>query len=1331
MEEKIEIGNLVPVIATISAGKTSLLNAIFNIRFLEVKSGIGTKFVNIIKYNQNITIPRFYHLIVKKNDTEKNYEFFRDTKSIIIGDEKIKKANMEINKKLKETSMPFEEIFYMTEVGGVSLIQDKEYLKNYSLVDIPGLSEYLSPEKEKKLKNIDNNTSQEKSNQEIENDYLMGIFTIIKFKVNNGIILFDPSSLELVENFNILNKYHSIIKKPIQNYLILFNKIDKVKNTKEAIQKLEQIIMRNDIRGAYLNYTQNTILPCSTFSIKNEINMNNSFKHLMCYYFYNYNLKEKLEDETFLDYLKNILYILRNKNNFFAKNKLIQLVENFLKFEDLQIIIKDIRMSIKKIMDICQQYNNLSLGTINSDNFNENKLYQMLENLKNSNEYDNSSDDDENASNAEESSKKREISISINKLEANIIIICFYYYFKEKKNLPPISQNIKKIIEYFTMENMSSQKDNGESHIQTDLTINNLEKEIKRLKTFYDSYINRYIKIDKNKDNIKYNEEIKKEINNMSKTLRKMHYFYFPIFGMNNVGKSTILNDLIGYDLLPMSEGKTTKRGILIKHWDKDYPEINKVKLKQDLEGYSFEHEAFLAKGINNVKKILESINKEYSKDENDFFYEIYTKIKFFEEYQFPLKLREKICFIDLPGYGTNYKFEESQINSHLLKFCELVIFIFQIIKKETNKKTLNKIIKETKEQIRDKGSKTEVALQYRFMFIHNTDISNESTKDDTDSGNNFFKLELKESKKEIIELCGSYFSETNMAILNSKNYHNYLENLNKFQKEENFLANEKEKYEKIAEDFYKGKLSAKGFKNTFSSYLKDILKDEEAKAITLSYLTTEEIIKKENDVDDNIYDNLSEIVKNYVEKDISADRLKKIVSSLIKIIISIKHSKFLKNSNYDFFSKKLFKFIIFGELIKNKDLIDDTHSLLEKLNNIFIKPSTDKLPDKSILSTKVPELKNNSTEFKNEINNILTSMKTDLIIDKKKQENIVVFSLKKSLDDLKQALSIEKNNIESPDLKTDSKTVEDFKVNILNLITFNLDWLISDNWKIIEAKFRDEFDKRAKNFKETFKIEVNNFENIVKNYYEKIKKIFNDNIQILNEYFDKEELKKKFDLDNYLEIKPFLKNALDKFNVKKTLENVLDDIINEIVEGSRQCITYNNCSSFISYLKLNIFNSNYLYRIIDYMKEESSRKFNKFINDIEEATNDYCIIFLYKFKNLKSSLDKFYQVLINKEDEKYQKEKIEWEKFCVEYEEIRDKIVEYAETIKNNNNNCGLVMDRVGIKNPFIMPSKSVRSESKSYSFEGEMTVISNDFNIYIIFVVIILLFILFKIYF
>lgn len=206
----------------------------------------------------------------------------------------------------------------MPEVGEVSLIKDQEYLKNYDLVDIPGLSEYLPPEKENEIKennlseapnaknnrrikyNSRENTQTKTNNEEIS--YLKGIFTIIKNKVNNGIIIFDSTNLGREENFIIIEKFYKIIKRPITNFLILLNKIDERKNIEGDIDNLKTIIFEFNPNGTYFNYTKNTLLPCSTYSLRNEVNMEKNFKYLMCFYFYNYNLKNKKGDETFLDY---------------------------------------------------------------------------------------------------------------------------------------------------------------------------------------------------------------------------------------------------------------------------------------------------------------------------------------------------------------------------------------------------------------------------------------------------------------------------------------------------------------------------------------------------------------------------------------------------------------------------------------------------------------------------------------------------------------------------------------------------------------------------------------------------------------------------------------------------------------------------------------------------------------------------------------------------------------------------------------------------------------------------------------------------------------------
>ena len=140
--ERIEMRYIVPVAAMISAGKSHLLNVLYNIGFLECKTGISTKFVNILRYNPKIKEPRFFHLIVIK--VGERYIFYKDnSEKGIIGKQNIIEAIKKINEKLaKENYVDYENIFYMTEINESPFITNKEYLLKHDLCDIPGLSEY-------------------------------------------------------------------------------------------------------------------------------------------------------------------------------------------------------------------------------------------------------------------------------------------------------------------------------------------------------------------------------------------------------------------------------------------------------------------------------------------------------------------------------------------------------------------------------------------------------------------------------------------------------------------------------------------------------------------------------------------------------------------------------------------------------------------------------------------------------------------------------------------------------------------------------------------------------------------------------------------------------------------------------------------------------------------------------------------------------------------------------------------------------------------------------------------------------------------------------------
>ena len=128
LKEKIEERKIIPIAAMISAGKSKILNVLFNIDFLECKAGIGTKFVNILRYNPEIKKPIFYHLkAVKENG---KYVFYKDPNSEVKeGEEEILEENKKLNNIFADSPViKYEDIFYMTEVNEVQFIKDKKFL---------------------------------------------------------------------------------------------------------------------------------------------------------------------------------------------------------------------------------------------------------------------------------------------------------------------------------------------------------------------------------------------------------------------------------------------------------------------------------------------------------------------------------------------------------------------------------------------------------------------------------------------------------------------------------------------------------------------------------------------------------------------------------------------------------------------------------------------------------------------------------------------------------------------------------------------------------------------------------------------------------------------------------------------------------------------------------------------------------------------------------------------------------------------------------------------------------------------------------------------------
>ena len=123
----------IPIIGTISAGKSTFLKGFLGVNILQTGVTTTTKFVCLIKNSQNQC---FYHVIPKKSN---EIHFIKDGEEIR-GEEQIKMKIEEINRNLCEKKAEKNDIFYMLETP-IKNINNTYLLENCIFMDIPGLNE--------------------------------------------------------------------------------------------------------------------------------------------------------------------------------------------------------------------------------------------------------------------------------------------------------------------------------------------------------------------------------------------------------------------------------------------------------------------------------------------------------------------------------------------------------------------------------------------------------------------------------------------------------------------------------------------------------------------------------------------------------------------------------------------------------------------------------------------------------------------------------------------------------------------------------------------------------------------------------------------------------------------------------------------------------------------------------------------------------------------------------------------------------------------------------------------------------------------------------------
>ena len=138
-----------------------------------------------------------------------------------------------------------------------------------------------------------------------------------------------------------------------------------------------------------------------------------------------------------------------------------------------------------------------------------------------------------------------------------------------------------------------------------------------------------------------------------------------PVIGMVSSGKSTFLNSLLGIDVLEAKDNITTKFVCIIRYNSKlQSPKFYHVILKenQNSNDYNYYKEGEEAEGLENIKKMISSINsnnKESDSEPNyiNLFYVLETPIQNIENKDF----LSKYDFYDIPGLNEFIKEQKTQ----------------------------------------------------------------------------------------------------------------------------------------------------------------------------------------------------------------------------------------------------------------------------------------------------------------------------------------------------------------------------------------------------------------------------------------------------------------------------------------------------------------------------------------------------------------------------------------------------------------------------------------------------------------------------------------------
>ena len=692
----------IPVIGSISAGKTTYMNGFLGVYSLQTGKNTTTKFVCLI---QDSTQTSFYHVLLKRQYDDviisKDGEEIKDIN-------KIKEKIEELNKRFSSKRATKEELFYMLETP-IKNINNPELLKNCIFMDIPGLNE-------------------------INTNYIEDIFSIIH--LNNilfEIFIFDSTSFESDMTLNIIKRLDK--KKCLQKEgnLYILNKIDTITPGGEdsIIKKFKynfyENFEKNSGENTFLNIYKNYFVPMNSILYTAETKFETDFlSWLIVELFY---CLQHFSNETpsFLEYLEKRLNNIPSQLNIIEDE--IDKLNETVTDDEIDKIKEDVEFLKEDILIQTQKNQNFIFG------------------------------------------------IKMEKSKIKRVMTKLYILHKKKMIGGYIHSDC-----YIELQNIIKDlKINKEENLASPppiITENKIKKEYKE-----DSILQEMIVFLKEKLQNQF-EELYSYLLAINENLfgRKIRIAFI---GQISVGKSTVLNCIIGAKLLPTDMSECTYRGIIIKHAP-NYKDFYLYKVKVltinendgllEFNKFVEEPEPF-CRGIKNIESYLSTKNNDKNiKNISEAFIIIKGKLKIFDYIKLEQELIDKIEFVDLPGYDRKKnEFNEKKYYHKILKFSNSCIYI-NIANNIQTSDSYDRM------KVQYDGDKQNifVTLQPKFidtcLFLVNKSDELPKQKDKDQAKNNLIDIVSK-----IEPLAKENKNRINISFFSGKYFFEYLENYERY----------------------------------------------------------------------------------------------------------------------------------------------------------------------------------------------------------------------------------------------------------------------------------------------------------------------------------------------------------------------------------------------------------------------------------------------------------------------------------------------------------------------------------------------------------------------